>query len=739
MRTYSTSNFRHLAMSAVALLAAGASLSLSAEIVTVGDFNYDVDPATNTAAVAAYVGFYPDLQLPPNAEIPATIAYNDAQVPVTSIAPFACSGAWINVLTLGENIETIGNNAFGAALAIKQLVLNEGLKTIGQEAFYNCQRMSDINFPSTLEVIGEHAFYNCLNLKSINLNEGLKEIGNFAFRGTGLSGVITIPSTVEVIGDAPFRSLTAVTGFEVAEGSDYFCSSDDIIFTKDMTGLVCYPAGKNVPAYEVPAGVKYIANQAMRNNISLSSVKLPEGLERIGDLAFVSDFLTEFNVPASVTYIGEGALFNNVYLTSITVDPANTEYRASDGMLFGINNGMLVAVVPPKGDVTIPEGVKILGGYTFYNNPNLGKVTLPSTLERIGDEAFEYSSITEINFPASLKSVGMQAFASCANLREAMFEEGLEEIGQVCFFLSGVQRASLPGTLKNMGYGIFSNCSNLNDVTLGEGITVVPESMFNQCWNLEAISIPSTVEVIEQYAMYGAAFPYIELPEGLKSIGEGALYGTGLETLTIPDSVEEIGTFGCAWNFVLKDVKIGKGLKTLGNYAFHLCSQLEKIELNEGLEWIGEAAISNSDALLNLTIPSTVDYLGPNTFQYMEQLETLTMLNPVPVPLEADIVSVVEDYTDPIDPTWSTEGYNMYETVTLVVPEGSEADYMTAPIWNKFFNVVSTGVRENAADMMPASVEAVYSVDGVRRSSDAHGMMIQKMTDGTARKVLIRK
>lgn len=49
-------------------------------------------------------------------------------------------------------------------------------------------------------------------------------------------------------------------------------------------------------------------------------------------------------------------------------------------------------------DVTFEEGIKKIGKYTFYNCWHLKKVTLPSTLQTIGDNAFYCTSREKVDY-----------------------------------------------------------------------------------------------------------------------------------------------------------------------------------------------------------------------------------------------------------------------------------------------------------------------------------------------------
>ena len=102
---------------------------------------------------------------------------------VTAIGDSAFTGKGLTSVTFGENLVTIGNNAFyqNKKLVDIDLSVCTGLKTIGDSAFYNCERLKSVIFPDSLEIIGDSAFYNCNYITKVETGSKLKSIGQKAF------------------------------------------------------------------------------------------------------------------------------------------------------------------------------------------------------------------------------------------------------------------------------------------------------------------------------------------------------------------------------------------------------------------------------------------------------------------------------------------------------------------------------------------------------------------------------
>ena len=115
-------------------------------------------------------------------------------------------------------------------------------------------------------------------------------------------------------------------------------------------------------------------------------------------------------------------------------------------------------------------------------------------------------------------------------------------------------------------------------------------------------------------------------------IGENALYNdTKINSLSLPSSIERVksGAFWKASN--LKNVTFadkGKGLKTIGMYAFADCSSLESIDLsNSSITEIPKNAFSNCTSLKTVKLPPTVTKIADDAFANCKKLEEIQGLS----------------------------------------------------------------------------------------------------------------
>ena len=131
--------------------------------------------------------------------------------------------------------------------------------------------------------------------------------------------------------------------------------------------------------------------------------------------------------------------------------------------------------------ITIEEGITSVGKIAFYHLTALESVSLPETLTKIGQHAFQYSSLVEINLPDALTDIGHAAFNRTnieyliipENYRKVETQDGEEWFNTHLFGSYDLKGLVIKGNadidksmLYNDGYNISQNlkiyCENSN-------------------------------------------------------------------------------------------------------------------------------------------------------------------------------------------------------------------------------------------------------------------------------------
>lgn len=186
-------------------------------------------------------------------------------------------------------------------------------------------------------------------------------------------------------------------------------------------------------------------------------------------------------------------------------------------------------------DIEIPETVTRIGSYAFYECIYLENVTLPKNLVNISGYAFnQCTSLKEIIIPDTVTTIDSSAFNKCENLANV----------------------KLSTNLTSLANATFGGCINITEIKIPAGVTSIGNSAFSGCEKLENVELPGELTSIGDYAFAGcSAFTYVEIPEKVKTIGDNAFAGCSL----------------------LKNIIIPKGVTSIGTEVFYNCNLLEEV------------------------------------------------------------------------------------------------------------------------------------------------------------------
>lgn len=360
-----------IAVSAPLAGAASNALSVTASADDVkyieGDFKYSVNEDGETVAVRGYVG--KDTE----AVIPSTLG--------------------------GKRVTKIGSSAFGGyyaySSALESVVIPEGVTVIDEMAFDRSPAIKKITLPNSLTTIGKHAFAE-----------------------TSLTNV-TIPDNVTTIGDDIFCACSSLTTIAVSENNKNFRAIDGVLYSGDMSKLICYPYAKENESYEIPDGVTTICVGAV-SCISLKSVTMPKSV---------------------TTVCSEG------FAGSISLETVNYGGSKSDWEAIEIDDFYNDCLTDSK--IICTDGV-INGSDSEASEPT-------TSTETPGDTGTPGSSDKQETIAATLKGVDSKDGLSGAALEKQIFGDSgwtwgqVEKIEFVSDKLFSVQYTAADGSTKTLG------------------------------------------------------------------------------------------------------------------------------------------------------------------------------------------------------------------------------------------------------------------------------------------------
>jgi len=278
------------------------------------------------------------------------------------------------------------------------------------------------------------------------------EIGKFAFGYCGLNSVI-VPKSVKIIGERVFMGFGKTTIVIHPENSSYIIENG-ILFSKDKTELVYYPAHLQDTDYAIPEKVVKIGIHAFFKCYFLKSITISDSVTEIGKFAFWGcERVKSVFIPASVTKIGVGAF---LWCDVIEAHPDNPAYMVENGVLFNRDKSELICYPDQLqgNDYKIPDTVVKIGEYAFYFS-QLTSITIPDSVVVIGRHAFRGSKLQFIDIPCSVIEIGYAAFRGCFYLSSVYIPDSVKIIEDWAFSESILTSVTIPKSVIKIGENAF--------------------------------------------------------------------------------------------------------------------------------------------------------------------------------------------------------------------------------------------------------------------------------------------
>lgn len=144
----------------------------------------------------------------------------------------------------------------------------------------------------------------------------------------------------------------------------------------------------------------------------------------------------------------------------------------------------------------VPGGIEIQS--ITMNSENKTICVIPSEINEkavvgIGKNAFQNKRMVEVKLPNTLKYIGEYAFWECVHLEKVELSESLETIGKFAFSGTGLKEIRIPKNVKKIPYMCFAGCLNLNNVVLENGIEYIETRAFKNT-SITKLILPESIK-----------------------------------------------------------------------------------------------------------------------------------------------------------------------------------------------------------------------------------------------------
>ena len=600
----------------------------------------------------------------------------------------------ITTFAVPARLQNIGESAFEGCTGITTLTFEGGEGDadlrIEDRAFYGCWKIEALTLTENVRYLGESAFGDTRNITEVTVNSSgsvtFKD-GAFvsAYGGSSVKTLHIGKGLANVDISAVFGGTNAVLATVTVdkENDYYYEGSDGVIYDKHLseeqvnvpTKILYYPMLKE-GEYELPesittiganvfvgrkkltkvtigANVTEIGNAAFKDCTALTEVvwKKPaasaEGVTAeeqaltLGDNVFSGCYgFTAFVLPARVTSIGEGAFQNCKYMTTFTFEDGTGALTIGAKAFSGCH--ALTALA-------LREGVVSVGDGAFANCAELVSVSLPASVERLGNwaevqeegsETKKYTFVSMDLFKTTGVSPKLERVDVNENNTHYYSENGM--------LFGKYEKEGDETTAKEVPVRLyFCPFAKTGDVKLPNTLIEIYKEAF--AYNTGVTSVSFNGELagesfdIGENALYNAkALTTFELPVGLKTIKTGLFKGcSGLKTIVVPNTVSSIaaGAFqGCVSlatvNFaegndgnplVLEDGSYSKTHSGNGSDGEDTTIYVGAFGYYYERRWVtgGRIVEKGCISLTSIKFPKRLSYVGAYAFYGCESLTTI--------------------------------------------------------------------------------------------------------------------
>ena len=364
---------------------------------------------------------------------------------------------------ISDTVKEIGENAFADCKDLESIKIPASVTKIDAYAFKGCTSLTEVIIPDSVTEISEHAFDGCpfkphksdpppephksdvvidpISPPTSFIPTEVTKVDN-SIQTSEIEVVIdSITPPTNIIStetDRMDNSIQTCEDYKMPDDKGVCGNNVNYLFYQFSGELVIQGKGemKDYSYQETLPWSKY--------KDKIKSVKIENGVTKIGSCVFYEcTNLTSVIISSSVKYIHDLSFSGSTGLTSINVDKENQYYKSIDDVLFSkdettihtypigkkvinyiipyriteIGNGVFARCSGLTTSITIPDSVKKIGSYAFYDCIGLTSITIPNSVREIGERAFyDCTNLTSIIIPDSLKIINNYAFGKCKKL-----------------------------------------------------------------------------------------------------------------------------------------------------------------------------------------------------------------------------------------------------------------------------------------------------------------------------------
>ncbi len=545
-----------------------------------------------------------------------------------------CPGGKPGSFVIPASVTNIFSSAFSGCAKLSNIIIPNGVTSIGPNMFAGCASLTSVVIPNSVGSLGAQAFSDCTSLATVTIGSGVTNLSADSY-----------DSSISVFAECP--KLTSIT---VAANNASYSTTNGVLFDKNKTMLLQYPAGKS-GTYSIPNSVNNIAGAAFQDCTHLTGIVIPGSVTNIADYAFnLCTALKSVTIPDSVIALGTEGFGNCTSLTNVILSTGLTDFGyIGFGYCTNLTSVLFTGNAPDEfyfsqpfdGD---PITIYYLPGTSGWNDFDAGfPVVMLNPPNPAGSLQVNISPDEVITAGAQWQVDGgipQSSGATVLGLTVGQHTVSFSAVGgwiapasQIVSVSSNLTAAA-GGFYTEPGLSAFICVTNPdNSLTIvayaGQGgdvsipsaingltVTSIGDNAFGSYPGITNVIIPGSVTNIGDYAFQScSSLASVTISDGVITIGDSAFSDCySLASVTVPGSVTSIGDSAFIYCSGLTNVTILNGITGIGDSAFENCTSLASVTLSAGVTNIGSLAFASCTSLASVTIPGSVVEVGEEAF-----------------------------------------------------------------------------------------------------------------------------
>jgi hypothetical protein len=365
---------------------------------------------------------------------------------------------------------------------------------------------------------------------------------------------------------AIFRDTESLNSGEFRDEIDnaVMMSKNFILILTD--GSLVKRNGNDVFIQEIKCAIKYNINIILVFDEGFQFPnQMPENILKVKDINGIQ--YSDFYFSAFIKCLQDRFILNN---NEVLIDSPVNRSNFDD---FVIENRSLVTYKGDNEIVIVPDEVEIIGKGVFENKTRIKQVYLGKSVKRISERAFFHCiKLEKLYMNTNLEIIDDEAFCRCMRLSEL----------------------DLSANIKKIGAKSFAHCTSIKSLHLTRNIVSIASNSFFDCSELEVIDVHDDNMIYSAIdgVLYDKTFTkllkcpdslkakYFIMPISVRCIGEFAFsYCNNIGSITIPPSVEHIEDFVFWYAIGLQELVIEGTKISLGKEIFSGFTKEQKIYL----------------------------------------------------------------------------------------------------------------------------------------------------------------